>query len=192
MNVSNQNEEYYDYETNDEQPNVRDQLLGKNISKMIPASETFAPKFKTTTPASIFYNNKNQSQKVKQINLSSHSPSIKSNIKQSDSSSHSSNKPTFRPSNVRNRIKATNKFRTTQKPIFETTTHSTTTQIQTTSVVERAKKPSTPTQLQNYTIHTETLFGQKNQSQWKLPNTNKRPDTYKKNIWEIDEYLPNR
>lgn len=196
-NATNQNDEYYDYETNDEQTNFKNHMPSRNISKMIPASETFAPKLKfalntqTTTPISVFLNNNsNRNQKLKQINLSSHSSS---NAKAAgSSSSRLSNKPTFRPNIARNRIKITNKFLTTEKPIYETTTHPTTTQIQTTSVVERAKNPSTSTQLQNYTIHTETLYGQKNQTQWKLTNTNKRPDTYKKNIWEIDEYLPNR
>lgn len=193
-NVTSQNDEYYDYETNDDQTNLKNHMLSTNISKMVPASETFAPKLKfalntkTTTPTSVFFNNNsNRNQKLKQ---SSHSPS---NAKAAgSSSSRLSNKPTFRPNNARNRIKITSKFLTTEKPNYETTTSATTTQIQTTSVVERAKNPSTSTQLQNYTIHTETIYGQKNQSHWKLTNTNKRPDTYKKNIWEIDEYLPNR
>lgn len=159
------------------------------MSKMIPASETFAPKLKfalnppTTTPTSY---NSNRNQKVKQVNLSSHSQSSNSKTA-GDSLTRLSNKPTFRPNNVRNRIKTNSKSHTTEKSIYETTTHPTTTQIQTTSLVEKVKNPST-----NYTTQTEILYGQKNQSQWKLTQTNKRPETYRKNIWEIDEYLPNR
>lgn len=187
-NFTLQTNEYYNYGTNDE-TGLKTPSPSRNISKMIPASETFAPKLKfnlntptTTTPATNF---NIQKQKVKQASLSSYPSSGGiSNLKNSGDA----NKHILRPNNVRNRTKPTDKPSLTTKNIFyETTTQSTTTQVQTNSVVERNKVPTTSTQLQ-----TENSFGQKNQSQGKLTNTNKRPDNYKKILWETDQYLPNR
>lgn len=207
--VPKEQEDYYEYEDEDDEENDY-KMPPQNVSKFMPMSETAAPRphlVTTSKPLISSYSPLTTSPTTKKyssnFNRQYYSKPGADNIPRY------LNQSTLRPYTVRTRSKTTNlpvdvplKATKAPKTHIKLTTPTTTTKAPSTKL----QTTSTP---KTYTIRTNKNNnsnnennngkGHENQEQsnrWKQQLTkaqkSQRPNALKKNLWELDERLPNR
>lgn len=205
--VPDSDDDYFEYENEDEY-----KLPPQNVSKFMPMSETAAPRpmyaITTTRPTpnvSKYTTNSNREYYTKANTLQSSSIAPPNNyaddVLQSakpNSIPRYLNQTTLRPYTVRTRSKTNHltdfKTETNSPKVHIKTTKAPTNKILTTysETPTPTITTTTPTTSRTYTVRKN--HGQSDQNRWKLTKAPKqqRPNALKKNLWELDEHLPNR
>lgn len=187
-------DEEYDDDVNDDQNEFKYKLPPVNVSKFMPMSETAAPRpaYQTTTTSRPKLSS--TTRKYGKPHVASVVPAI---IKFPEDifqgvrpmNEHDSNatryldQSTQRPYTVRTRTKPTHLPSSKTYTLMTKTPPTRTTETTTSTTTVSIGKPHRP--------YTKTR-GQDNSNTNRFTKASKRPNTLKKNLWELDERLPNR